>query len=69
MADIMLLTKYFKAESEQILNNPLKYKKIIKETFNQTVPNGIIDSIKLCFLNFRDLFYKNLLNNLIDTIK
>ena len=68
MADITLLSKYFKAEPEQILNDPL-YKRIIKETFNQTIPNGIIDSIKLCFLNFRDLFYKNLLNNLIDTVK
>ena len=68
-SDLILLSKYFNVESTQILMQPLRFKKILKDIFIQTTPNGLIDSIKLCLLNFRNLFYKNLLNNLIDTIK
>ena len=67
--DILLLSKHFNVESKEILMHPNKFKKILKDIFNPTIPNGHIDSINLCLLNFRNLFYKNLLNNLIDTIK
>ena len=68
-SDLISLSKYFNVEVGQLLKNPRNFKRILKETFQQTIPNGLIDSIKLCFLNFRNIFYRNLLNNLIDTIK
>ena len=68
-SDLISISKYFNVEVGQLLKNPRNFKRILKETFKQTTPNGLIDSIKICFLNFRNLFYRNLLNNLIDTIK
>ena len=68
-SDFILFSKYFNVESTQILMQLLRFKKILKDIFIQTNPNGLIDSIKLCLFNFRNLFYKNLLNNLIDSIK
>ena len=56
---------YFIVEAKEILMHPIKFKKILKDIFNPAIPNGHIDSINLCLLNFRNLFYKNLLNNLI----
>ena len=55
-SDLISLSNYFNVEVGQLLKNPRNFKRILKETFQQTIPNGLIDSIKLFFLNFRNIF-------------
>ena len=61
--DIQLLEKKFNTNIESIFIKPSEQIKSLKEIFEEE--NGIIDSIKLCFQDFKNLRLKQILKNLI----
>ena len=61
--DIKVVESFFNVPIDTVLEKPDEFKNQLKNSFNEK--NGIIDSINFCFNNYKNKFYRNILNNLI----
>ena len=63
--DLALLSNFFNIDVRQIIMNPIKFRSRLIEISYHSNQDGIFDSILTCLNNFKDLYYRNLLNNIL----
>ena len=62
-ADIIKLENHFSCCFNEIIKKPIEFKNLLYKIFYEN--NGLIDSIKFCLTNYRNNYYRNILNNLL----
>lgn len=66
LKDLELLIDHFKTNFDYLLKNSNKFKADLKAIFSEK--SGLIDTIKFCLFNYKDLNYRNYLKRVLNAI-